>query len=144
MTKKKIVNCRIWPSYLRNKHIFVLDKLYDKDPEKPDENDEHGKREIEQKKIIIMNNLYISLYSAVKYDIIKFYNVCYVRSMQDFVINTNILLSPLPPYHRNQLLSPRKISEHHSLYIQPMESKEFPQSPNSLTYSFKASPVNVS
>lgn len=81
---------------------------------------------------------------AGKYDIISFYNNCYVRSMQEFVINTKEdgMLSPLPSYS-NPMMSPRKISEHHSLYIQPFEPKELPSSPNSMIYSFKASPVEV-
>lgn len=52
------------------------------------------------------------------------------------------MLSPLPAYP-NPLQSPRKISERHSLYIQPFEPRDFPQSPNTLTYSFKSSPVEV-
>lgn len=65
--------------------------------------------------------------------------------MQEFVINTKEdgMLSPLPSYS-NHMMSPRKISEHHSLFIQPLEPKELPSSPNSMTYSFKASPVEVS
>lgn len=80
-----------------------------------------------------------------KYDIISFYNFCYVRSMQEFVMSTKEdgMLSPLPTY-ANQLMSPRRVSENHSLYIQPFEPRELPLSPNVMTYSFKASPVEVS
>lgn len=83
--------------------------------------------------------------SGKKYDIISFYNFCYVRSMQEFVMSTkeDRLLSPLPSYG-NPIQSPRKVSERHSLYIQPFEPRELPLSPNTMTYSFKASPVEVS
>lgn len=79
-----------------------------------------------------------------KYDIISFYNFCYVRSMQEFVMSTKEdgMLSPLPTY-ANQVMSPRRVSENHSLYIQPFEPRELPLSPNVMTYSFKASPVEV-
>lgn len=79
-----------------------------------------------------------------KCDIIKFYNVCYVKAMQEFVINTKeeSLLSPLPPYSKN-VSSPRKISKNHSLYIQMYRSNEcIPQSPGSVV-SF-CSPFEVS
>lgn len=63
--------------------------------------------------------------------------------MQGFVIQEEGLLSPLPAYPPATVLSPRKISAHHSLYIQPFEQRDIPQSPNTLTYSFKSSPVEV-
>lgn len=83
--------------------------------------------------------------STEKCDIIKFYNVCYVKAMQEFVINTKeeSLLSPLPPYSKN-VSSPRKISKNHSLYIQMYRSTEcIQQSPGSTTVSF-CSPLEVS
>lgn len=79
-----------------------------------------------------------------KYDIISFYNFCYVRSMQEFVMSTKEdgMLSPLPSYASAALMSPRKVHERHSLYIQPFEPRELPQSPNAIAYSFRSSPVD--
>lgn len=81
-------------------------------------------------------------------DIIKFYNTVYVVKMQAFSLKfansdlaNDIPLSPLPQ-GRSNLMSPKKISGHHKIYVTPMEKKEpVPESPSSMTYSFYKSPA---
>lgn len=124
---------------------FSIQLDYERDGNSTDEND--GTSKWKQCWLLpILHSLKpLPIHFAEKCDIIKFYNVCYVKAMQEFVINTKeeSMLSPLPPYSKN-VSSPRKISKNHSLYIQMYRSNEcIPQSPGSVALSF-CSPLEVS
>lgn len=57
-------------------------------------------------------------------------------------IENNLLLSPLPQCS-NQIMSPRKVSEYHKIYIRPLGKNvlKSPTSKNCITYQFPKSPI---
>ncbi|CRL03456.1 CLUMA_CG016372, isoform A [Clunio marinus] len=80
-------------------------------------------------------------------DIICFYNKVFVPKMQTFAMRfstsssqSNLLLSPLPT--TRPLISPRKISPYHDVYVQPL-TKQCVLSPSAhtLTFTIEQSPL---
>ncbi|XP_055384271.1 retinoblastoma family protein-like [Condylostylus longicornis] len=79
-------------------------------------------------------------------DIISFYNAVYVPMMQSYVLgfgeNTqrgvNLLLSPHPP---EKMMSPRKLTANHHLYIKTLEKANISQSPVKYTFNIYKSPA---
>lgn len=102
-------------------------------------------------------------------DIIYFYNKIFVPKMQQFamrfstsssqvrrvfffvklfddsfkipMIQSNLLLSPLP--NARQMISPRKISQYHDVYVMPLTTKQSILSPSTLSFTIEQSPSKV-
>lgn len=81
-------------------------------------------------------------------DLIQFYNAVFVLKLKNFALryatNDNnkpgaLPLSPFPSV-RAQPLSPRRVSQRHSLYVSPHKNSPSCLSPNSYTYRINSSP----
>uniref|UniRef100_A0A669E5R5 Retinoblastoma-like protein 1 n=1 Tax=Oreochromis niloticus TaxID=8128 RepID=A0A669E5R5_ORENI len=74
-------------------------------------------------------------------DLIQFYNTVYVLKMKSFALRYADAppLSPFPSV-RAQPLSPRRISQRHSLYVSPHKNSAGCLTPNSYTYRINSSP----
>uniref|UniRef100_A0A336M5G2 CSON004352 protein n=1 Tax=Culicoides sonorensis TaxID=179676 RepID=A0A336M5G2_CULSO len=90
--------------------------------------------------------------NEVRGDIIMFYNTVYVKKMQGFAMKfadtaskDSLLLSPLP-HNANQIMSPKKVSEHHHIFIQSLGRNllKSPSLKTSLSYNFPRSPIKDS
>uniref|UniRef100_A0A667XAV7 Retinoblastoma-like protein 1 n=1 Tax=Myripristis murdjan TaxID=586833 RepID=A0A667XAV7_9TELE len=80
-------------------------------------------------------------------DLIQFYNSVYVLKMKSFAQrytphDNRMDAPPLSPFPsvRAQPLSPRRISQRHSLYVSPHKSSSGCLTPNSYTYKINGSP----
>uniref|UniRef100_A0A7N6FG05 Retinoblastoma-like 1 (p107) n=1 Tax=Anabas testudineus TaxID=64144 RepID=A0A7N6FG05_ANATE len=74
-------------------------------------------------------------------DLIQFYNTIFVLRMKSFALRYADAppLSPFPSV-RAQPLSPRRISQRHSLYVSPHKNSTGCLTPNSYTYRINSSP----
>ncbi|NXT71302.1 RBL1 protein, partial [Chaetops frenatus] len=82
-------------------------------------------------------------------DLIKFYNAVYVGRVKSFALKYNITnqdhvmeappLSPFPSI-RQQPVSPRRISQQHSVYVSPHKNGACLTPPTALLYKFNGSP----
>uniref|UniRef100_A0AAX7UC65 Retinoblastoma-like protein 1 n=1 Tax=Astatotilapia calliptera TaxID=8154 RepID=A0AAX7UC65_ASTCA len=80
-------------------------------------------------------------------DLIQFYNTVYVLKMKSFALryatsDNRADAPPLSPFPsvRAQPLSPRRISQRHSLYVSPHKNSAGCLTPNSYTYRINSSP----
>ncbi|KAM8866884.1 retinoblastoma-like protein 1 [Synchiropus picturatus] len=80
-------------------------------------------------------------------DLIQFYNCVFVQMMKSFAMRyaTNDARADAPPLSpfpsvRAQPLSPRRISQRHSLYVSPHKNSSGCLSPNSFTHRINSSP----
>ncbi|XP_066558179.1 retinoblastoma-like protein 1 isoform X2 [Amia ocellicauda] len=82
-------------------------------------------------------------------DLIQFYNKVYVLKMTGFAHKYNsasaepgLAAPPLSPYPsiRAHPLSPRRVSQRHSVYISPHKNGSCPTSSSAITYKFNGSP----
>uniref|UniRef100_UPI003AAE0AD5 retinoblastoma-like protein 1 isoform X2 n=1 Tax=Centroberyx gerrardi TaxID=166262 RepID=UPI003AAE0AD5 len=80
-------------------------------------------------------------------DLIQFYNSVFVLKMKSFALRyatheNRMDAPPLSPFPsvRAQPLSPRRISQRHSLYVSPHKSSSACLTPNSYTYKINGSP----
>uniref|UniRef100_A0A8C9YAN4 Retinoblastoma-like protein 1 n=1 Tax=Sander lucioperca TaxID=283035 RepID=A0A8C9YAN4_SANLU len=78
-------------------------------------------------------------------DLIQFYNNVFVLKMKGFALTihlTNADAPPLSPFPsvRAQPLSPRRVSQRHSLYVSPHKNSAGCLTPNSYTYRINSSP----
>uniref|UniRef100_A0A8C6UKB7 Retinoblastoma-like 1 (p107) n=1 Tax=Neogobius melanostomus TaxID=47308 RepID=A0A8C6UKB7_9GOBI len=74
-------------------------------------------------------------------DLIQFYNAVFVLKLKGFALRYSgaLPLSPFPSV-RAQPLSPRRVSQRHSLYVSPHKNSPSCLSPNSYTYRINSSP----
>uniref|UniRef100_A0A3B5L5S3 Retinoblastoma-like protein 1 n=1 Tax=Xiphophorus couchianus TaxID=32473 RepID=A0A3B5L5S3_9TELE len=74
-------------------------------------------------------------------DLIQFYNMVFVLKMKSFAMRYADAppLSPFPSV-RAQPLSPRRVSQRHSLYVSPHKNSAGSLTPNSFTYRINSSP----
>uniref|UniRef100_A0A8D3C1R5 Retinoblastoma-like 1 (p107) n=1 Tax=Scophthalmus maximus TaxID=52904 RepID=A0A8D3C1R5_SCOMX len=74
-------------------------------------------------------------------DLIQFYNAVFVLKMKSFALRYADAppLSPFPTV-RAQPLSPRRVSQRHSLYVSPHKNSAGCLTPNSYTYRINSSP----
>ncbi|KAM3878360.1 retinoblastoma-like protein 1 [Diretmus argenteus] len=80
-------------------------------------------------------------------DLIQFYNSVYIHKMKSFAQryatqDNRVEAPPLSPFPtvRAQPLSPRRVSQRHSLYVSPHKSSSACLTPNSYTYRISGSP----
>ncbi|XP_038606007.1 retinoblastoma-like protein 1 [Tachyglossus aculeatus] len=84
-------------------------------------------------------------------DIIQFYNAVYVKRAKSFALKYNVLpqdptveappLSPFPTAKQQaQPVSPRRVSQHHSVYVSPHKSRACLTPRTALLYQFQKSP----
>ncbi|XP_057685262.1 retinoblastoma-like protein 1, partial [Corythoichthys intestinalis] len=80
-------------------------------------------------------------------DLIQFYNMVFVLKMKSFAMryatgDTRADAPPLSPFPsvRAQPLSPRRVSQRHSLYVSPHKNSAGSLTPNSFTYRINSSP----
>lgn len=81
-------------------------------------------------------------------DLIQFYNAVFVLKLKSFALryashdNSKSGAPPLSPFPsvRAQPLSPRRVSQRHSLYVSPHKNSPSCLSPNSYTYRINSSP----
>ncbi|XP_054472431.1 retinoblastoma-like protein 1 [Anoplopoma fimbria] len=79
-------------------------------------------------------------------DLIQFYNGVFVLKMKSFAlryaVQDNRADAPLSPFPavRSQPLSPRRVSQRHSLYVSPHKNSAGCLTPNSFTYRINSSP----
>uniref|UniRef100_A0A672G0C8 Retinoblastoma-like protein 1 n=1 Tax=Salarias fasciatus TaxID=181472 RepID=A0A672G0C8_SALFA len=84
-------------------------------------------------------------------DLIQFYNSIYILKMKSFALryashDNRADAPPLSPFPtvRAQPLSPRRVSQRHSLYVSPHKNSSGCLTPNSYTYRINSSPSKVS
>ncbi|XP_039590831.1 retinoblastoma-like protein 1 [Polypterus senegalus] len=87
--------------------------------------------------------------SADRGDLIQFYNSVYVLRMKAFALKYVITgsdyrmeappLSPFPSV-KSQPLSPRRVSQKHSVYVSPHKNGSCPSPASAITYKFNGSP----
>ncbi|XP_014869950.1 retinoblastoma-like protein 1 isoform X2 [Poecilia latipinna] len=80
-------------------------------------------------------------------DLIQFYNMVFVLKMKSFAMryatgDARADAPPLSPFPsvRAQPLSPRRVSQRHSLYVSPHKNSAGSLTPNSFTYRINSSP----
>uniref|UniRef100_A0A8C6UIB9 Retinoblastoma-like protein 1 n=1 Tax=Neogobius melanostomus TaxID=47308 RepID=A0A8C6UIB9_9GOBI len=85
--------------------------------------------------------LHSSIYQEERADLIQFYNAVFVLKLKGFALRYSgaLPLSPFPSV-RAQPLSPRRVSQRHSLYVSPHKNSPSCLSPNSYTYRINSSP----
>lgn len=81
-------------------------------------------------------------------DLIQFYNLVYLPQVRSLMVkfaslpDSSLNLSPLPRMNANPISPWRRVSEKHSVYVQPLKCNSLPASPGKpLCYNFNRSPA---